>query len=401
MKKRSQGQNLTAGYALIQGFHWMNFAAVLGFTSIYLLDMGFSNTEIGLIIAVAGILSAVMQPLAAGYADKPSSMSLKKMIMLFGAVMLGMSVLLLAVRGGQMKILTALFYGAAIMLLQLLTPLINSLGTESMNQGKKLNFGVSRGVGSGTYAAASYILGLIVAGFGAVSIPITMIFIACALLVSLFLFPFQKGKTVSEKVPKSRQSPFHFLVKYRRFSFVLCGCVFLYIGHLLLNSFTFQIVESKGGGSQEMGLAMALAAILELPAMFGFGYMIKKAPANFWLCVSGVFYVIKTAGTLLVSTVSGFYFVQIFQMFSWALITVSSVYYVNSVMEEQDAIKGQAYMTMTYTLGSVLGSLIGGALIDRAGVNVMLIFATVSAGIGMIIILAAAGNKEKKKRRLR
>jgi PPP family 3-phenylpropionic acid transporter len=59
-------------------------------------------------------------------------------------------------------------------------------------------------------------------------------------------------------------------------------------------------------------------------------------------------------------------------------------------MEEQDAIKGQAYMTMTYTLGSVLGALIGGSLIDLAGVNAMLIFATISSGIGMLIVLLAA-----------
>ena len=44
---------------------------------------------------------------------------------------------------------------------------------------------------------------------------------------------------------------------------------------------------------------------------------------------------------------------------------------------------------MTYTLGSVIGALLGGALIDAAGVNAMLIFATVSAAVGMTILLFA------------
>ena len=69
--------------------------------------------------------------------------------------------------------------------------------------------------------------------------------------------------------------------------------------------------------------------------------------------------------------------------------------YVNSVMEEQDAIKGQAYMTMTYTLGSVLGALIGGALIDAVGVNTTLVFATVAAAVGMMIVLATARAENK------
>ena len=99
---------------------------------------------------------------------------------------------------------------------------------------------------------------------------------------------------------------------------------------------------------------------------------------------------LKTLGTLLAPNIPVFYAVQIFQMLGWALIAVSSVYYVNSIMDEQDAIKGQAYMTMTYTLGSVIGALLGGALIDMAGVNMMLVFGTAAAAVGMVIMLAAS-----------
>ena len=44
-----------------------------------------------------------------------------------------------------------------------LNPLINALGTECINQGKRLNFGVARGIGSGGYAILSYILGIVLA----------------------------------------------------------------------------------------------------------------------------------------------------------------------------------------------------------------------------------------------
>ena len=55
-------KNLTPIYAFIQGVYWMNFAAIMGYSGFYLLGSGFSNTEIGIIIAIAGILSAVLQP---------------------------------------------------------------------------------------------------------------------------------------------------------------------------------------------------------------------------------------------------------------------------------------------------------------------------------------------------
>lgn len=98
---------------------------------------------------------------------------------------------------------------------------------------------------------------------------------------------------------------------------------------------------------------------------------------------------LKTLGTLLAPSIPAFYTVQIFQMLGWTLITVSSVYYVNAIMQKEDVLKGQAYITMTYTFGSVFGSLSGGILIDSLGVKAMLAFGTAAAFIGMIIVLFA------------
>lgn len=391
-----KSKNLTVRYSFIQGFFWMNFAVIMGFSSIYLLEWGFSNTEIGLLMAAAGAVSAILQPVAASYADTPASPSLKKIIAAFAAVLLVLAVMLLFIPE-RIWILTGLVYGGCIMLLQMLTPLINSLGMESMNQGKSLNFGVARGMGSVAYAIAAYVLGLVVAKAGAATVPVSMTLIFGGLLLSLALFPFEKGQTAERKTDqRGSGDPLYFFKRYKRFCIVLCGCVFIYLSHVLLNSFTFQIVNSKGGGSSEMGFAMALASMIELPTMFLFGYMVKKVRADIWFRISGIFFMLKSLGTLLAPSIPVFYAVQILQVFGWALITVASVYYVNSVMEEQDAIKGQAYMTMTYTLGSVLGALIGGALIDRAGVKTMLVFGTASAFLGMVIILAAARNEKEQ-----
>jgi PPP family 3-phenylpropionic acid transporter len=306
------------------------------------------------------------------------------------AILLGLSLCLLLFYHRSF-LLTGLVFGICIMLLQLLTPLLNSLGMESINQGKPLNFGIARGAGSGAYAVVASVLGTIAAKTGAISVPVSMIIIYVLFLVFLYRFPFEKTRnTGNSQTAKGSSHPIAFFRKYSRFGIVLLGCILLYVSHVLLNSFTFQIVQSKGGTSSEMGVAMALSAVMEIPTMFLFVYMVKKVRCDIWFRISGIFFTLKTLGTLLAPSILPFYFVQILQLGGWALITVSSVYYVNSIMEEQDAIKGQAYMTMTYTLGSVLGALIGGSLIDLAGVNAMLIFATISSGIGMLIVLLAA-----------
>ena len=385
----SKSKNLTPSYAVIQGLYWMYFAAIMSFSGFFLLSGGFTNTQIGILAAIAGLLSAVLQPVLAGYADQPQSPSLKKLIQMLYFLQL---ILVIGLFSSHSLILTGLLYGSSIALLQLMTPFINSLGMESINQGQTLNFGIARGMGSVAYAALSYVLGIITSRTGITAVPVCIMIVTLVLMGCLALFPFTKSNSVPTKdnVKEKTSNPLQFFRKYKRFTIVLTGCILIYLGHVLLNSFTFQIVQSKGGGSSEMGTATAIAAMSELPTLFLFGYMLKKARCDTWFRLTGIFFTLKSLGSLLAPNMTVFYGIQIFQMLGWGLMAAASVYYVNSIMDTEDAIKGQAYITMTYTLGSVIGAFLGGALIDFSGVNTMLLFATISAAAGAVIIFFGA-----------
>ena len=81
-------------------------------------------------------------------------------------------------------------------------------------------------------------------------------------------------------------------------------------------------------------------------------------------------------------------------MLGWGLMTAASVYYVNALMEPEDAIKGQAYFTMAYYL-ELLGSFLGGTLIDLPEYTQCMFFSTVSAFIGALIVLIFAERTSK------
>ena len=383
-------KNLTVFYSFIQGLYWMNFAAIMGYSGYYLLAKGFSNTEIGMIIAIAGIVSAILQPVLASYADQPQSPSLKKLMQLLLLLQLLLGILLLFV---QIPAAIGLLYGCSIALLQILTPFVSALGMESINQGNNLNFGLARGMGSVAYASLSYILGIVTSRTGASAVPIFVMLITLSLTGVVALFPFSKvpaAPVAKAETPSNSSNPLVFFWKYKRFALVLLGCIFIYVSHVLLNNFTYQIIESKGGGSAQMGTATAIAAMCELPTLFLFSFIIRKIRCDILLRVSGIFYAIKAIGSLLAPNISTFYGVQTLQMLGWGLMTAVSVYYVNMIMEKEDIIKGQAYFTMTYTLGSVAAAFVGGALIDLSGVNAMLVFSVVSVIIGAVIVFFAA-----------
>lgn len=387
---KEKKQYATASYALVQGLYWMSFCIIFTFSSIYLLDRGFRNTEIGLLIAVSGAISAVLQPLAGDFADRKKNLSLRVLVIIISCLMLILAAgLFLA---AKQPVMTLLFYGMLVVLLQVLTPLLYSLGMRCVNKGVSLNFGLARGIGSLAFAGISYLAGLLVAAVGAVVIPFLIAGIYMLLIVAVSAFRYdvaapsgceEEGAKLQQKGGRKETG---FFKRYHRFLMLLAGAVLVFTSHNMINNFAFQIVQSKGGGSEAMGTMIALAAGSELPIMFLFGWMVKKVSSGTWLKISGVFFFIKALATYAVTGMGGMYLIQGLQMFGFALFVVASVYYVNQIMDEKDRVKGQAYMTMTNTLGSVLGSLAGGALIDMAGIRIMLLVSAGAAVAGMLLM---------------
>lgn len=376
-------KNRTVIYSGIQGFFWMCYASIMGYVSLYLLARGYDNSRVGLLIAAAGLVSTLVQPVVAAYADKPGSMPLKKMLLISGAATLLCGAALL-VCGGSL-LMTGLFYALCMVLLQVSTPLVNSLGVATVNCGEKLNFGVARGFGSLGYAAAAYIIGILADRFGAPVVPVSIAACFGLFLMALSCYAnLPDNRTQSAEVSGTGSG---FFRRYPRYTLVLVGCVMLFISHVVLNSFTYQIVVAKGGTSEQMGTAMAFCSAIELPVMFLFGWMLKKVRGDIWFRITGIFFMLKCLATLLCTNIGGFYAAQLFQIGGWGLITVSSVFYINAIMAPEDTVKGQTYYTASMTLGNVIGAIAAGGILDALGVQAMLIFGTACAAVGAVFLL--------------
>lgn len=375
----------TASYAVVQFFFWFAYGTALSYASPYLLACGLSNTAIGLINAAACTLSVLIQPALAAFADREKSPSLKVILTVLLGIMLLFSILL-AVSTGKSGTVSGALLGVVILALQLSLPLVNALATESMNAGMPLNFGIARGFGSIGYAVMSFSMGQLIARKGPELQPPALVFFCVCLLLAILCFPFRKRRRELRGGGRDQGSISAFIRHYPVFCVTLIGCVLIYVSHVLINNYVYQIVVAKGGGSEHMGIAMALAGLLEVIPMFIFPWMLQKKNSGFWFRLSGIFFTLKVLGTQLASTMGALYLVQLFQPMGWGLLTVASVYYVNEIMREQDRIKGQAYMTMSLTVATILGSLCGGWLIDTLGIDGMLLVALACGALGTGIV---------------
>ena len=387
-------RNLTFKYIVIQIGMWAMYAPLMGYTSVFLLAKGFSNTEVGIISGLGCIISAVLQAMVSSYADRENSKSVKAILIMFAALQIALAVVLLAL-GNNFVLAIGVIFGALIAIMQLMVPLTNSMAMEMMNQGKLINYGAARGTASMVYAILVNTMGAFAKGNNLSIVPIATMLSAAILLVGTVLFPFKKAPGSVEEELKSETDTRPFLVKYPKVALFVIGAICAYVGHNLINVFLFQIVSLKGGNHVNMGVCLSLAAVFEIPVMFGFAYLVAKRDSSTWVRVGGVGIMLKIILTLLVPDMISLYIVQICQLFGFATFVVATVYYANQVVEECDRVKGQAYMTMANTLGIVFASMLGGVLIDIYGTNGMMIVGSVITVVGTVLIfLSTMKNKE-------
>ena len=157
----------------------------------------------------------------------------------------------------------------------------------------------------------------------------------------------------------------------------------------LINNFFIQIMTNVGGNSKDMGNAIFLAAVLELPTMSLFLKIKNRISCRKLLMISASAFTIKHIITYFASSVAMIYSAQVIQIAGYALFIPASVYYVSRLIDKSDMVKGQALVTGAITVSGVFASLSGGILIDTLGVSSMLLIGALVSGIGTILIFSA------------
>lgn len=387
-------RNATPRYTLLQGLYWMVYCVLVSFSSVYLLDRGFSNTRIGILIGVSSVLSALMQPMMASMAERSKRLALRQWSAMLSLVMLLAAALLLLIPGLSVQ---AVCYMLLLVVLQILTPFTYSLGMECVNRNIPLNYGVARSAGSIAYAAASSLCGVLVKQMGARVLPLVVMVIMAALIPGYLTFRFRGQEGPEQAVDKEAEgNGTPFLKKYVRLLPLLGGIVLLFISHNILMAFPYQIVRRLGGDSPEMGIMLTAVSLVELPVMICFSLFLRRASSRFWVMLSGVSFFLHAGVMWIAPNFPVLYIAQIFEASGYALYTVAVVYFVNDLVEPGDRIKGQAWFAMTNTIGILLGTSIGGVLLDRAGAGALLGFATLTAFAGMLLLFVLLGRRSRK-----
>ncbi len=401
VKRVDTGSNgfWTLRYTLLNATYFIAFCTIHAYAAVYLLANGFSNTEVGVLLAVANIISAVFQPFIAGVIDRPGPLTNRRFILISVMIILVGSLILWAVPCG--KIAVFIIYALIYMIQFAYQPVMTALCFEYQKAGCNIFYGLARGLGSASFAVTAAIIGGLVERNGVTLLLIVNIatMLISAILIFTFTIPSDErsketdaGKgSESDATELIHNSLSSFAHAYPAFMLFLIATICFFFAHNMINDFMIQIIRSLGGGETELGYANFLQAILELPVMALIGIVLKKISSDKLLIISGVAFFIKILILVFTVNMAMMYLSQSFQLFAYAVFIPAAAYYVNSHMNEYDQVKGQAYVTSAITIGGVFSNLISGVILDNIGIKAMLITGSAVCAVGVIIIFIAFG----------
>lgn len=394
MESVKSNRTVNIKYTVFQFIYWMMNSAIYSFAAVFLLNANFNNRAIGWVLASANIISIILQPLLSQQIIGRFKVPVKKVITILTLITIIDMVPLVANQQSFGILFVA--YTLATLINLTMQPLVNALGFAYMSQGYNINFGISRGAGSLSYAITSYLLGYFLAKFTPLALPIIMAGLALAFLLSLFILP--QGETELADQEKKDLHGYSLCIAVRKYPFIgsfFLAVSFLFIFHTIISTSITQILNHYGGNSQNVGMALFIAGICELPAMFGFTQLMRLKSSCFWLNFAATFFVVRSLVVLFAPSLLAVEGSQFLQAVSFALFIPASSYMVNQYMEQKDNVLGQTVITAGMTCGGIISNIIGGYLLDLLGVFYLMLFATFCAVIGMCLTFFSVSLAEK------
>ena len=139
-----------------------------------------------------------------------------------------------------------------------------------------------------------------------------------------------------------------------------------------------------------MGVAIGIAGLVEIPVLFLYTRVKGNRPSKIFLAVSGAAFFAKAVLFLFARRIFMIYAIQCLQCLAFGLMAASRVYYVDEVVGKKYEATGQAFMSATETIGIVLGSVIGGFLMQASGIDMLLWVAALMCLAGMVMMAVSA-----------
>lgn len=371
-------------YNLLHILYWITSCTIYGYVAVFLQYKGLSNTEIGIVTGGGAAISIVMSPFISSLIYKIKGLTLKKLILILYCLMF-IAFLCLALLPLP-TFLIMFLYISLICFVVSNVPFLSTICMDYLKTGHYINFGLSRGLGSVSYAMSAVVLGQLIERMNPTIIAYVFIVTGILLLALLFSMP---DCAVERKENEQAIDMWTFIKKYKIFLLILLGFACAFSASTALSTYLINIVKKLGGNTSLYGVAIFAMAASEMPIMAITHSLLKKFKSETLLLVAISCYILRNFTICLAPHLIVLFIGMMFQSVSYGLFTAVITYYVNDYIQMEHQMMGQTMIgIMTTGIGSTIGNVFGGILQDTLGLNSMLIFACLMTLSGVFIVFA-------------
>lgn len=370
-----KSDTLTPLKMLLFSFHATN-TIILSFLPLYLKYKGLNGTEIGWVLAVGPLASIFSQPFWGYMSDKYKTV--KKMLIICIIGLLISSVLFF-----QMNSLLAILLMGAVF--YFFTSPIGALG-DSFAQRRAddlhISFGAIRTWGSIGFATSSLIIGEILSEIGIQYMIWPYLFFGTiALLVA---FRLTDVKVESDPI---QLRDIKVLMQNKPFLMFLFMIMFLTISHRANDSFIGLYITQLGGGEGLVGVAWFVGVASEAVVFAFAGRWFKKYHTLVFIIFAGAIYSLRWFLYSIVDDPMYVIALQVLHGLTFGVFYLAALEYVTRLIPRLLQSTGHlVFYSVFFGVSGIIGSLIGGALIDSYGGDTLYVVMGFCALTGTIML---------------
>lgn len=367
-------------FSSIQLTFWCSWCSFTSFAALFFKNIGLSDSEIGFALSLStlgGILGQFVWGFLCDRFHTIKKNFIAANLMIWAAVMS-----FLFFKSVRMILIIMFILGFA----QVPQPSILDTWVLKKLPGKEEEYGHIRLWASGGFALFALIFGWAVRtwGFG-------IMFIAASFFVlATLLAAFRVDDAEEDNQRQSNlKDSFKKLFTNRRYLFFITVCFIIGLAYRTVHLLLPLIIDNVNGNSGDLGLAYFFGMITEIPMLLASKKLSKKLSPNFLILISVVLYIVQ----FLILIVAASPFMVILAMFAQGLAFGN---YLPSIrLFVYESAPGNLRTTaqtfadaVCSSLTAVIGSAVGGIIIENHGIRAVLVIGTGLLGLALIILLA-------------
>jgi len=369
-------QNSYFAYFLMYNFYFLSYALFSTLISVYMLDKGYSASQVSLVVSASFFSSMIVQPLMGILNDK---IGIKK-VTIYSFLLINIAAIFF-MQANNLLLLTV-WYSAVLMLVNGVNPVMDVLAARS-----PYTYGKIRIWGTFGYAMGSQLAGLIYKFISPQAIFIVFIGMMCVSILGVFGIDPKHNQGSKKATQMKNDSSIGKIFKNKTYLFYLL-IVALYsgvgnTGHTYIPS----MLEHSGLSVNMATTVVAISVICESPLIF-FSYLfMDKVPIKKLLYIPlGILLLQYVIYGLDLGLTSKILLTLMSKHATGMLLIMVTLKIVANVVDENYLVTAIALVQTARNLGTILIQNIAGDIIDKSGYEMMSFFL---AGVMVLVLVLA------------